>query len=109
MSRLYKNSRHTFLSMTAQRSLQSSAPTTLFPSTVPQETKVPPSPTSSIASKTAIPPSTPIKKGHVRLNSGISTIAGLSVEEKEGMIRFKQLDPGVEDRLWLEVQNKYGR
>jgi hypothetical protein len=93
--------------MTAQRSRQSSAHTTLFPGTAPQEGQVPPSPTSSTASKTAMAPSTPTKKGHVRMNSGISTLAGRG-EEKEGMIRFKKLDTEDEEKLRAQLQSKYG-
>jgi hypothetical protein len=96
------------MSMTAQRSRQSSAPTTLFPGIVPQEGNVPPSPTRSIASKTAVAPSTPTKKGHVRMNSGISTLAGRD-EEKEGMIRFKKLEPEDEERLRAQIQSQYGK
>lgn len=94
--------------MTAQRSRQSSSPTTLFPSTAPQEGQVPASPTSSVASKTAIAPSTPTKKGHVRMNSGLSTLAGKG-EEKEGMIRFKKLEPEDEEKLRAQIQSKYGQ
>ena len=94
--------------MTAQRSRQSSAPTTLFPSTETQEGQLPSSPTSSIASKTAVAPSTPTKKGHVRMNSGISTLGGRG-EEKEGMIRFKKLNPEDEERLRAQLLSKYGK
>jgi hypothetical protein len=94
--------------MTAQRSRQSSAPTTLFPGTATQEGQVPPSPTSSTASKTAVAPSTPTKKGHVRMNSGISNLAGKG-EEKEGMIRFKKLDNEDEEKLRAQIQRKYGK
>jgi hypothetical protein len=94
--------------MTAQRSRQSSASTALFAGTAPQEGQVPPSPTSSIASKTVVAPSTPTKKGHVRMNSGISTLAGRG-EEKEGMIRFKKLDPEDEEKLRAQMQSKYGK
>jgi hypothetical protein len=94
--------------MTAQRSRQSSASATLFPGIVPQEGNVPPSPTSSIASKTAVAPSTPTKKGHVRMNSGISTLTGRG-EEKEGMIRFKKLGLEEEEKLRAQIQRQYGK
>jgi hypothetical protein len=94
--------------MTAQRSRQSSASATLFPGIVPQEGNVPPSPTSSVASKTAMVPSTPTKKGHARMNSGISTLSGRG-EEKEGMIRFKKLEPEDEEKLRAQIQSKYGK
>jgi len=53
-------------------------------------------------------PSTPTKKGHVRMNSGISTLAGRG-EEKEGMIRFKKLDSGDEEKLRAQILSKYGQ
>jgi hypothetical protein len=52
-------------------------------------------------------PSTPTKKGHARMNSGISTLAGRG-EEKEGMIRFKKLDTEDEEKLRAQLQSKYG-
>jgi len=107
MVRLYKNSRHTFISMTAQRSRYSSAPSTLFPSTVPQEVKPPLSPSSSVASRTAVAPSTPTRKGHVRMNSGLGSLMDNS-EDKEGTIRFRQLDLGEEHKLRADIQNRYG-
>lgn len=94
--------------MTAQRSRQSSAFTTLYPASVPQEGKVPPSPNSSIASKTAVAPSTPTKKGHVRLHSGVGSLAEKN-EEKEGMIRFKKLDPEEEEMLRAQLESRYSR
>ena len=105
--RLYKNSRHTFISMTAQRSRYSSAPSTLFPSAVPQEVKAPALPTSSVASRTAVAPSTPTRKGHVRINSGLGSLMDNS-EDKEGTIRFRQLDLGEEHKLRADIQNRYG-
>jgi hypothetical protein len=102
--------------MTAQRSRNSSAPTTLFPYLAidAQKDKVPSSPTgsTSTASKTGVVPSTPTKQigtGRVRQTSDRSLIStpGYMVERDEGMIRFKQLDAADEEKLWLEIRSKF--
>jgi len=42
------------------------------------------------------------------MNSGLSTLAGKG-EEKEGMIRFKKLEPEDEEKLRAQIQSKYGQ
>jgi len=42
------------------------------------------------------------------MNSGISTLGGRG-EEKEGMIRFKKLNPEDEERLRAQLLSKYGK
>ena len=80
MCRLWKNSRHTFLSMTAQRALHSSIPDTLLSPTS--------SPKSSLRNLPPSPTSVKHPTGHHR-QSSIAT--SVTAEENENLIRFKRL------------------
>lgn len=121
---LYRTSKHTFMSMTAQRSLRSRSREALYPNAndepddsgrsrgkqIALAQAGPASPTSSSGSRNREVPVTPTKHTRVRVDSGLSSAshssAGDGVYQEEGMIRFRLLGLGEKEEMDIAMRRR---